>query len=213
MSIAAIAHRHYTLPDTPYNLWVRGELADHLQLPHDGTRVEIIGGEIVVSPGPTISHNGIVQDIADTVAVARGTDPTFPWRCILTSDLDLTEIQDGYVPDLIILETKVILEARSLEARHLVPQQVNLVVEVTSKGNAADDRASLTKWTGYARVGIPFYLLIDRSPKQAQAILYSSPDRSSGTYDHTRSWGFGEVIRLPEPFGFEISTELWKPWS
>jgi hypothetical protein len=218
VSIAAVAHRHYTLPDTPYNLWVRDELADHLQLPHDGTRVEIIGAEIVVSPGPTVGHNGIVQDVTDGLAAARGTDPAFPWRCIQTTDLNLVEIQDGYIPDLIVLETKILVEARRAEARHLLPWQAHLVIEVTSRGNAADDRqptlrrASPTKWNGYARVGIPYYLLVDRGPKHAQAILYSSPDQSSGAYGHLRSWEFGEVIRLPEPFGFEISTELWEPW-
>ena len=29
MSVAAVAHYYYALPDTPYAMWVRGELADH----------------------------------------------------------------------------------------------------------------------------------------------------------------------------------------
>ncbi|MCP2340085.1 hypothetical protein [Actinomadura rupiterrae] len=43
------------LPDTPANMWARGELHDFLRLPHDGTRVEIIGGEIVVSPPASVT--------------------------------------------------------------------------------------------------------------------------------------------------------------
>jgi hypothetical protein len=44
-------------------------------------------------------------------------------------------------------------------------------------------------------------------------ILYSLPDQSAGTYDHLRSWEFGEPIRLPEPFDIEIPTDDWDPWS
>lgn len=219
MSVAAIAHWHHTLPDTPYNLWRRGELADHLRLPHDGTRVEIIGGEIVVSPGPAVGHNAIVQDVERGIFAAEAADSSFSWRCIHTTDLDLSEIKDGYIPDLIILAAKVLAEARDAEARHLLPHHIGMAVEVTSKGNAADDRqptlrrASATKWNGYARVGVPYYLLVDRDPRHAQAILYSGPDQDSGTYDRIRAWEFGETIRLPEPFDCEISTRLWKPWS
>lgn len=218
VSVTAVAHIH-TLPDTPYNLWVCGELDRHLHLPDDGTRVEVIGGEIVVSPGPTVGHNGIVQDIADSMVETRITDPAFPWRCVQTTDLNLSGIRDGYVPDLIVADVKILMEARRAEAPHLFAHQVGLVVEVTSRWNAADDRqptlrrSSATKWNGYAQVGIPYYLLIDRDPGRAQAILYSSPDQSSGGYAHIHSWEFGEVIRLPEPFGFEISTDDWEPWS
>ena len=41
-NVSAVAH-YYTLPDTPYDLW----------LPDDGTRVEVVGGEMVVSPPRT----------------------------------------------------------------------------------------------------------------------------------------------------------------
>ncbi|POM24751.1 hypothetical protein BTM25_33860 [Actinomadura rubteroloni] len=37
------------LPDEPFNMFASGELHDYLRMPHDGTRVEIIGGVIHVS--------------------------------------------------------------------------------------------------------------------------------------------------------------------
>ncbi|GAA0328336.1 Uma2 family endonuclease [Actinoallomurus spadix] len=217
-NVSAVAH-YYTLPDTPYDLWVRGELADFLHLPDDGTRVEVIGGEIVVSPGPTVGHNGIVQDIADSLVEARIADPTFPWRCIQVTDLNLSDIRDGYIPDLIVLDVDVQDEARKSDARHLLPGQVSLVVEVTSRSNAACDRrpgprrGAATKWSGYAQTGIPNYILVDRDPRAAQTLFFSHPDRSSGTYRHLLSWEFGETIRLPDPFGFEIKTDKWEPWD
>jgi hypothetical protein len=62
-------------------------------------------------------------------------------------------------------------------------------------------------------VDLPYYLLIDRAPLSAQAVLYSDPDPSSGAYLHFESWKFGEAIRLPEPFGIEIGTDRWASWD
>jgi hypothetical protein len=211
--------RFYTLPDTAYNLWVRGELADLLHLPNDGTRVEVIGGEIVVSPGPNFAHNGVGQDLQRALFAAEMADPGFPWRCVHTQDLNLIEIQDGYIPDLIVLDTEIYHKARRSQAQYVLPDQVALVAEVTSRWNAADDRepgprrSTATKWNGYAKVGIAHYLVVDRDPGAAQTILFSNPVQRLGTYRHLQTWEFGEPIRLPEPFGFEIPTHEWEPWS
>jgi hypothetical protein len=217
-NVSAVAH-YYTLPDTPHNLWLRDELADHLHLPDDGTRVEVVGGEMVVSPGPTYDHHLIVQDVQEALIVAKRTYPGFRWRCVHTMDLNLSEIRDGYIPDLIVLDADASDKAREAQARHLLPDQVGMVLEVTSRSNAADDRqpalrrSTGTKWNGYARVGLPYYLLVDRAPRSAQTVLYSDPDPASGAYLHFESWKFGETIRLPEPFGIEIVTDAWRPWD
>jgi Uma2 family endonuclease len=210
---------HYPLSEVPYDLWLRGELADRLHLPNDGTRVEVVGGEIVVSPGPTLDHNFVVQDIQRAMFAAETADPTFRWRCVHTMDLDLSEIHDGYIPDLIVMDVDTVEMTRGTHVRQLRPDQVGLVVEVTSPSNAADDRqptlrrSTPTKWNGYAQVGLPYYLLVDRAPRIAQTTLYSDPDPASGTYLHFDSWKFGETILLPEPFGFGVPTDRWVSWA
>lgn len=217
-NLSAVA-RYHTLPDTPYNLWLRDELADHLHLPGDGTRVEVVGGEMVVSPGPTHEHNLIAQDVQRALFAVEIAEPDFRWRCVHTMDLNLSDIQEGYIPDLIVLDAEVAARARDVHARHLLPEQVEMVVEVTSPANAADDRQPVlrrstgTKWNGYAQVEVPYYLLVDRAPRSVQAVLYSDPDPASGAYLHFESWKFGEPIRLPAPFGFEIGTDEWLPWD
>ena len=210
--------RFHTLPDTSYNLWVRGELADYLHLPNDGTRVEVIGGEIVVSPGPDYAHNDIVQDVQRSLFAAELADSAFPWRCIHTMDLDLRDIHDGYIPDLSLLDKEVAKAARKARLKHITPKQVQLVLEVTSPSNAGNDRprsrlSTGSKWNGYARVGIPYYLLVDQDPRAAQSTLFSNPDQSSGEYKHQISWEFGQTIRLPHPLDFEIQTADWEPWK
>jgi Uma2 family endonuclease len=218
VSITAEARLGVELPDTPYALWARGELDDHLHLPDRLFRVEVIGGEIVVSPAPALEHGGIVQDIADSVAEARFGRPGFPWKCIQGTGMDLVGIRDGYVPDLMILEAETLREARQAGVRYLVPDQVELVIELTSPSNANDDRkpAALrpepTKWNGYARAEIPYYLLVDRDPKAARTTLFSIPDQGTGAYLHEDSWAFGETVVLPDPIGLEIPTVEWTSW-
>ncbi|WP_329568497.1 Uma2 family endonuclease [Kitasatospora sp. NBC_01266] len=218
MSVAAIAH--YMLPDSPYALWVRGELADHLHLSKDGTRVEVIGGEMFVSPAPAFAHAGIIATIQRVVDGRGFVDPQFPWRSMQMLGLDMVELGDGYIPDLLVFHVDTETRAWSEDARFLTPHQVELVVEVTSKSNAHNDREPVvgrrargTRWSGYARAGIAHYLLIDRDPKQPQITLHGNPDRFAGRYEELLTWKFGELVQLPEPLGFEFRTDLWRPWE
>lgn len=219
MSVAAVFH--YTLPDTPYAMWARDELHRYLRLPEDGTRVEVVGGEIIVSPGPTFDHNAIVADIQRGLIAAELGDPTFPWRAVQTTDLNLIEIGDGYIPDLIVMDAGIVAEARAAKSKHLFSHQLDLVVEVTSPSNAPIDREPVfgrenpkkTKWTGYAQCVIPYYLLVDRDPKNLGITLYASPDRRAGRYEAVEQWKFGATVEMPEPFGFSFDTSAWEPWG
>ncbi len=202
-----------------YESWLRDELADRLELAHDGTRVEIIGGETVVSPGPDFAHGAIVMDISSAFVVANATRPGFSWRCIQTMDLNLSEIHDGYIPDLCVLDQEVFEKARNQMLKKLLPHHLAMVVEVTSRSNAPEDRRPgvgrmrPSKWNGYARVGIGYYLIVDRGPKVATATLYSAPDWKSGNYQESVSWKFGDTIELPEPFDVSVRTDKWAAWK
>ncbi|MFE7526084.1 Uma2 family endonuclease [Kitasatospora sp. NPDC057542] len=218
MAVEAIGH--WTLPDSAYAMWVRGELAGYLRLPDDGTRVEVIGGEFVVSPAPVHAHGGILSDIRRGFERAWFTDPDFPWRAVQTVNLDLVEIGDGYIPDMVVVHRDIDAAKRADEALHLHPHEIDLVVEVTSSSNARYDRRPVfgrqvrsTKWTGYARGGVPYYLLVDRDPRQSGVTLFGEPNRGEGTYEVLGEWKSGESVRLPKPFDVEIGTDAWKPWS
>jgi len=63
MAYAEVLHGPLYLPEPAYDLWVAGRLAEILGVPEDGTRVEIIGGENVVSPGPRVGHGKIVHEV------------------------------------------------------------------------------------------------------------------------------------------------------
>jgi Uma2 family endonuclease len=219
VTIQTLPSYQAALPDTPYALWARGELDDFLHLP-EGSRAEIIGGEIVVSPTPVVAHGNIVYRISSAIDRARFTDKTYPWTTRQVMTVNLVSFEQGYVPDLIVAEESVFEAAGEAEEVNLSPDEIEMVVEVTSKNLAIYDRAPSqdrnlrkpTKWWGYARVGIPYYLLVDRDPKVASTTLYSIPDQGSSAYLHRESWDFGATVHLPEPFNVAINTNGWKPW-
>lgn len=200
-------------------MWADGELHDYLHIPDDGTRVEIIDGEIVVSPAPRLMHDVICTEIAEIIGRARFSDPSYRWRSVVGNGLNFVAEENGYIPDATILDAEVLQEALKLSQMHLITDQAELVVEVTSPSNAQQDRPSTGKkagegkWCGYARAEIPYYLLIDLDPAVSRITLYSIPDQTSGAYLHEESWGLGETITLPDPIGIEIPTDNWKPWD
>ena len=139
--VPVTVHQRVNLSAPPYELWVKGELLDELGIRDDGrVRVEIIGGEIVVSPGPTIDHAGIVGDIERALMRAELTVPDYPFRSAQNADFNLERIAEGYIPDLVVLDAEVFRAARKAKAQFLTSEQLSMAVEVTSKWNAADDR-------------------------------------------------------------------------
>ncbi|MEY9964656.1 Uma2 family endonuclease [Streptacidiphilus sp. MAP12-16] len=218
--MSVLASMDWVLPEAPYDMWARGELAEYLHLPKDGTRVEIVGGVVSVSPGPDIDHAAIVSDIQEGLIIAKVASADFPWRALQGTDLNLIEIGDGYIPDLTVLHHEILTKARASRAKHVFPYQLQLAVEVTSPSNARKDREPvvgkeqrLTKWSGYARTGVQWYLLVDRDPRSLGITLYAEPDQGTGRYQVHSTWKFGEAVMLPEPLNFRFTTELWQPWA
>ncbi|MFJ9442738.1 Uma2 family endonuclease [Kitasatospora sp. NPDC101235] len=210
-----VASGQWTLPESPYALWARGELDEHLGLP-EMLRVEVIGGEFVVTPYPPFAHAAMLRRISERLHWAELGVPGHPWRVVQNVGVDLVEIGDGYVSDLVVVSAEVDLSARA-EDRYLSPNEISLAAEVTAFPSAHNDRRPVsekpTKWSGYARSGVPYYLLVDRDPRQSGVTLFGEPDRGEGTYEVLGEWKFGESVRLPEPFDVEIVTGAWKPWN
>lgn len=219
MTAAVITAHNVVLPKSAYQMWHDGELHDYLHIPHDGSRVEVIDGEIVVSPAPRFRHNGICLKINNHFHDAEVKDPSYRWRCALGNGLNFVAEENGYVPDVMIMETEIWEDSWDLNPAHLVPDQAEMVIEVTSPSTAKWDRPPVqkervkSKWCGYARAEIPYYLLIDLDPAVSRITLYSIPNQASSAYLHEESWGLGETIALPDPIGLEIPTNGWKPWD
>ncbi|GAB3658310.1 Uma2 family endonuclease [Actinocorallia lasiicapitis] len=218
MTVARVHSFDVVLHDSPFALWASGELADTFPNLPAGSTIEIIGGEIVIRSAPGLEHQEIVGDILDAFRTSEraGGD----WHAVPGTALGLVGVGDGLIPDLTVGDSALLAEARAARVRYLVPDQVEIAVEVTSYSNADSDRQpeagkarkNPSKWSCYAAAAIPLYLLIDGDPRDPRVTLYSIPDATTGAYLQSQTWKFGETVVLPEHIGVTFPTDKWWPW-
>jgi Uma2 family endonuclease len=162
----------------------------------EGCKVEIIEGIVTVAPPPSNAHN----DIADLVQ--RELYQVIPrdWGIYQTLGTAVPSRDGLYMPDLAVAPREVL----RAEKRNYVPAAAaELVVEITSKSNASNDR--IKKAAGYAQAGVPLYLLIDSwAPGGPTITLYGEPQ--GDVYRVLRAGKFGDEFMLPEPFNLELDT-------
>ncbi|MGW0819890.1 Uma2 family endonuclease [Streptomyces sp. NPDC002845] len=166
----------------------------------EGCKVEIIEGIVTVAPPPSIAHN----DIADLVQ--RRLYQVIPedWGIYQTLGTAVPSRAGLYIPDLAVAPRGVLYAEG--EGNYIPAAAAELVVEITSKSNASNDR--IKKAAGYAQAGVPLYLLIDGwAPGGPTVTLYGEP--KGDVYRVLRAGKFGDAIELPEPFGFTLDTSVF----
>ncbi|MEV4004319.1 Uma2 family endonuclease [Actinomadura sp. NPDC049753] len=165
----------------------------------EGFRAELIDGEIVVTPPPLGDHEDRIAELS--LQIVRDTPRRFHWAgqkgLILPGDDGHSESR--VIPDMVIAPAELRLFRGSPEWMQVEPDGIAMVVEVTSARPEADRNG---KRLGYARAGIPLYLLIDRG--EEKAVLFSGPDGKD--YGHMDQVPFGKPLPLPEPFEIELDT-------
>ncbi|TDB90193.1 Uma2 family endonuclease [Actinomadura sp. KC216] len=166
----------------------------------EGFRAELIDGEIVVTPPPLGDHERCVATIIHQVIRKSAAE----LECSGNKGLQVPGV-DGHPDNRVIPDiTFVYVEP---DAFHRAPSwmpvqdddSIVMVVEVTSSRPRRDREA---KRTGYARAGIPFYLLVDREEERVS--LFSRPDGEE--YGHTDQVPFGKALPLPKPFEIQLDT-------
>ncbi|WP_327316506.1 Uma2 family endonuclease [Streptomyces sp. NBC_01235] len=160
-----------------------------------GWRVELIEGEICVTPPANGEHEEIVSEVADQV-VERRRDRSLRNYTGIGLNVPGASETGHVVPDLVIAPKGSFDDQEEWHE----PSGVVLVAEVTSTSTADRDRDK--KIHGYARAGIPVYLLIDR--EEAEVIVYSEP--SGDDYAQAPKHKLGLAVPLPAPLGFELDT-------
>ncbi|MEU6313860.1 Uma2 family endonuclease [Streptomyces sp. NPDC047014] len=160
--------------------------------PPDGVRAELLRGEIVMTAGPDLVHNLIVENVQDQIPRKR-------WARLQTQDVDIVDEASETVPDLVVLDR----EAHTGSGRLLPSQLITLVVEVASRTSV--DRDYVVKRSVYAAGRVPAYLIID--PVSAQCVLLTIPVGAGDEADYRaqRVSKFGEPLPL-ELLGVELDT-------
>lgn len=161
----------------------------------EGCKVEIIEEIVTVSPPPSNDHNFTAERLQSLLY------PSIPDECGIYQTQGVALAGGGglYVPDLMVVPR----EAVAGRGNVVPADDVLLVVEITSRGNANHDR--IVKAHGYAKARIPLYLLLDPwHSGRPTATLYGEPE--AGTYRVLDSVEYGGKLTLPDPFGLDIDT-------
>jgi Uma2 family endonuclease len=160
-------------------------------------RVEIIAGQVIVSPSPTPWHADTVYSLGYAFAPIRSRND---WKIYPDTDTLLAKTKEIFRPDLVVVRD---LEKFSQTGKGIPGECVVLTAEIVSPSGVTTDRE--TKRISYARNGIPFYLLIDRFTDPATATLYSQPtDRDYTAFETVPTGPGGGKLHIPEPVDLTV---------
>ncbi|MFB7632116.1 Uma2 family endonuclease [Streptomyces sp. NPDC056149] len=185
-------------PPTPTESQTQLDLANRLMEQNPGSRVEIIGGVIVVSPPPDGPHARVLNRITHPfVAAGLGSGTTEVLQGI---GLWLPGGPEDYaVPDLSLVDAD--FDAHEIANNCYDPAIFHLVLEVTSSNYNNDLRA---KVVAYASAKIPVYVIIDRKHSRIHVLT----DPAENGYDSHRVHAPGELITLPPSLGAEVKLDV-----
>ncbi|MEV5982035.1 Uma2 family endonuclease [Streptomyces sp. NPDC052114] len=158
-----------------------------------GWRVELIEGEIHVTPPANGEHEEIVSEMTGQVRDHRKDLGRYTGIGLCVPGASV----GGQVEPDLVLAPKGSFDN---EEKYHDASPVLLVAEVTSRSTGDNDRHK--KVLGYARAGIPVHLLIDR--QAGLVVLHTEPEGEE--YGRQETFKLSKVVPLPEPLGFEIDT-------
>lgn len=167
-----------------------------------GFRIEILEGQIIVSPRNTPLHSKTIY------GTARQLEDQLPDDLDFVGGLDLAESDDKDnepVPDVIVVPRKAVQD----DLPRIDANAVTMTVEVISRTSSWWDHSIKTGI--YARWSIPIYLILD--PRDGTALLQHDPDASTETYRASHRLSYGTRIKLPDPLkGVIIDTTRFRTY-
>jgi Uma2 family endonuclease len=128
--------------------------ADDLRsFPDDGSRYEIIGGQLIVSPSPSTRHQQILLELASSLKIYLLAERSGQ---VFVAPLDVRlSFYDVVQPDLLV----VLNERADIIQEQGIFGAPNLVVEILSPSSQVTDRVD--KAALYARSGVQEYWIVD----------------------------------------------------
>jgi Uma2 family endonuclease len=164
-----------------------------LDLP--GHRIELIDGQVVVSPTASVWHSKAIDRLIDSLTDIKRRNG---WVFHTNLTVHITATRERLIPDLMIAPN----DAPAFGDDELLAHGVLLVAEVVSPSRQRRDRVA--KLRAYAQGRVALYLLIDELADPATLTLFSDPDEDAYRTCHPAT--AGQALRLPEPFGISLDT-------
>ncbi|MFB9371270.1 Uma2 family endonuclease [Kitasatospora sp. NPDC001664] len=172
------------------------EAADMISDQLVGHRVEIIGGQITVTPPADGPHGEVLTDLVFALAPLHGEE----CRLIQAMGIWLPAGPSDYaIPDLSVVDA----DYRDHEVAHKCydPAVFRMVVEVTSS-NLGDDLKK--KPAAYAGAGVPVYVIVDRTNEKVLVLT----DPADGEYRVHAVRHRGQSFTLPESVGAPVTLSV-----
>ncbi|MFG2286962.1 Uma2 family endonuclease [Streptomyces sp. NPDC048595] len=190
MSAAAVEHPHDgKLPGLL-------EVAARLTERNPGYRIEIIGGEVTVTPPAEGPHADSLTDLTFAFAAAHGART----RVAQAIGLWLPDGPDDFaIPDLSVVDADY--REHHIESNCYDPVAFRLVLEVTSSNYVTDMKK---KVAAYAIAKIPVYVIVDRRKDR----LHVLTDPFANEYRNHSVHAPGQHVTLPESIGAEIILDV-----
>jgi Uma2 family endonuclease len=141
---------------------------DYAALPDDGRRYQVLDGELVMTPSPSVRHQEIIGNLFKLIdAHVRkqrlGKVCLSPVDCLLGKWTVL-------VPDVAFVETA----RSSILTRRAIEGAPTLVIEVLSPSSKSIDRKK--KRALYAEHGVPHYWIVDPDALTLEALTLAGAD-------------------------------------
>lgn len=162
--------------------------ADIAGLP-EGTRVEVLGGEIVSAPRPLPRHSFAQVALSHLIGGPFGFDAEpGGWWILAEPDVEL-DTHEIVEPDLAGWRRQRMVDLPDERPLRLVP---DWICEILSPSNRRRDL--LTKADLYRRHGVPFYWIVDPQDRLLQAMRLQA-----GSWLLLGTWGEEDRVAVP-PF-------------
>ncbi|MGW8486153.1 Uma2 family endonuclease [Streptomyces sp. NPDC055886] len=177
------------------------DLARHAIRAEEALRLEFVNGKLGVKAVPDGDHGRIIEWLTRLCMQADPNRWLYPEQ-----GLRIEAYRKGNArPDGSFAPSGTFVG----QGEWASPDDVLMVVEVTSYDEDTDRRDRVEKPRAYAETGIPVYLLIDRDTCEVK--VHSQPD--GVRYEQVVTVPYGKTVTLPDPVGIELDTEPLKNWT
>ncbi|MEU4026497.1 Uma2 family endonuclease [Streptomyces anulatus] len=176
------------------------DLARHAIRAEEALRLEFVSGKLGVKAVPDGDHGRIIEWLTRLCMQADPNRWLYPEQGLRVE----TYRKGNARPDGAFARSGAFVG----QGEWASPDDVLMVVEVTSYDEDTDRRDRVEKPRAYAETGIPVYLLIDRDSCEVK--VHSGPD--GVRYEQVVTVPFGKTVTLPDPVGIELDTEPLKSW-
>ncbi len=166
---------------------------DWARLPDDGTRYEVINGELYMTPSPSVSHQSASAHLftrMSTFIESRGLGIVFSAPLGVRLPNQPVPVQ----PDIVFVSSA----RKSIIGKEYIEGVPDLVVEILSPSNWMYDRQE--KFRLYQTSGVPEYWIVDYRAKTVEVFVLEE-----GEFTLIGKWGVGETASSRGLSGFQVA--------